>query len=340
MTALTQELARELYREQGVDIVIPDTYTSIEEEAFYGLFDVQSVVIPNSVVSIGESAFESCSLTSLEIPDSVTTIEKSAFEDNQLESVSMGDGVSSIGEKAFRGNELTNVDFGNGLTTIGDKAFANNNLESIALPESLLSIGDNAFQANQLTDNLLIPDSVVFIGANAFAGNEITSFYLPSSAIGLSDEWDGGAGSSLEVIYVSETNPRTSISQNYDVIIVPDDLDDDGFVDVELTDVNVSTYQMWTYSGGVDLQTFQGLTFSDQSSPRWNATQAVEVESEFDVLLEGAGRRDGLYRVISANESGIITGITTWSTADQLTSNGYEEIFNTDFNGNGTIDFV
>ena len=59
---------------------IPNSVTSIGDSAFYGCEGLTSVTIPNSVTSIGEYAFDYCSrLTSVTIPNSVTSIGYRAF---------------------------------------------------------------------------------------------------------------------------------------------------------------------------------------------------------------------------------------------------------------------
>ena len=61
-------------------IVIPDSVTSIGEGAFSGCSSLTDIAIPDSVTSIGDSAFSNCrSLTSIVIPDSVTSINKYTF---------------------------------------------------------------------------------------------------------------------------------------------------------------------------------------------------------------------------------------------------------------------
>ena len=64
-----------------------------------------NTVIPNSVTSIGGSAFSGCyGLTSITIPNSVTSIGSSAFyKCSSLTNVTIGNSVASIGESAFSG---------------------------------------------------------------------------------------------------------------------------------------------------------------------------------------------------------------------------------------------
>ena len=104
---------------------IPNSVTSIGGSAFYGCSNLTSVAIPNSVTSIGGSAFERSSLTSVTIPNSVTSISHSAFEHcSSLTSVTIGNGVTSIGGWAFAEcKSLTSVTIGNGVTSIGYGAF-------------------------------------------------------------------------------------------------------------------------------------------------------------------------------------------------------------------------
>ncbi len=61
-------------------VVIPDSVMSLGDRAFYDCSNLTSVEIPNSVTSIGNAAFYYCdNLTSIEIPSSVTSIGNSAF---------------------------------------------------------------------------------------------------------------------------------------------------------------------------------------------------------------------------------------------------------------------
>ena len=82
--------------------------------------------IPNSVTSIGDHAFSSCSsLTSVTIGNSVTSIGEGAFSNcSSLTSVTIGNSVTSIGHDAFWNcDSLTSVTIPNSVTEIGEYAF-------------------------------------------------------------------------------------------------------------------------------------------------------------------------------------------------------------------------
>jgi len=87
----------------GGDVSIPNSVTSIGSSAFYDCDGLTSVTIPNSVTSIGDHAFQSCEgLTSITIPNSVTSIGDRAFNGcTGLTSVTIPNSVTSIGDHAF-----------------------------------------------------------------------------------------------------------------------------------------------------------------------------------------------------------------------------------------------
>lgn len=83
--------------------IIPDDVVSIGDSAFFGCQDLLSIVIPESVTSIGDAAFYNCDgLTSIVIPDGVTYIGDDAFRNcDNLENVVIGKGVQTIGNSVF-----------------------------------------------------------------------------------------------------------------------------------------------------------------------------------------------------------------------------------------------
>ena len=152
--------------------VIPNSVTSIGGSAFSTCYSLTSVTIPSSVTSIGDYAFQSCtSLTSVTIPNSVTSIGGSAFGScRSLTSVTIPDSVTSIGSYAFSAcTSLTSVTIGTGVTRIGNNAFDRCfSLTSVAIPSSVTRIDSNAFQNCTSLTSVTIPSSVTRIDDYAF----------------------------------------------------------------------------------------------------------------------------------------------------------------------------
>ena len=110
---------------------------------------IRSYIIPSSVTSIGDSAFEGCfSLRNIAIPSSVTSIGKSAFSGcTYLSSLVIPDSVVTIGTHAFCGCEsLTHLVIPSSVKSIGEGAFYGcSSLDSIFIPKGLINMGKYAF---------------------------------------------------------------------------------------------------------------------------------------------------------------------------------------------------
>ena len=173
--------------------------------AFEGCTSLRSLVVPESVISIGESAFDGCtSLSSLVIPNRLVSIKGNLFcgwygelkclssffiyennvlfDENKSTIISFRDqdatsyvipaGVTSIGNSAFYGcSSLSSLVIPDSVTRIGNCAFKDCEfLRSLVIPDSVTSIGDCAFEGCESLSSLVIPDSVTSIGEHAFCG--------------------------------------------------------------------------------------------------------------------------------------------------------------------------
>ncbi len=182
------------YGKQQTELVIDETIngtkiTSIGKKAFYQNTKLKKITIPDSVTSIGSSAFEDCSgLTGVYITDLLAwckidfgdydanplSYAHHLYVDNvELKILTIPNEITEIKPYVFRGcSGLTSITIPNGVTSIGQSAFSGCSLlESITIPDSVTSIGASAFSGcNGLTGDLKIPDGVTSIGDDAFYG--------------------------------------------------------------------------------------------------------------------------------------------------------------------------
>ena len=167
-------------------IIIPDSVTSIGDGAFSECHSLKSINIPDSVTRIGYSAFKSCGgLTSISIPPSVTTIEDGTFLGcHSLRNINIPDTVTRIGRSAFEDcDSLTSINIPPSVTTIEDGTFLGcHSLRNINIPDTVTSIEDYAFSECNSLKNINIPNGVTWIGDSAFFYcNFLTSINIPDS---------------------------------------------------------------------------------------------------------------------------------------------------------------
>lgn len=154
---------------QLTTLILPDSLTRIEDDTF-AYNQLTDVTLPSNLTFL--SGFSNNLLESIDIPNTVVTIGEDAFEENLFSSIEIPEGVTSIGFNAFEYNQLTSVTLPSSLITIGIQAFAYNLLENITIPNNVTTIETNAFRFNDLV-GIELPNSVTFIGPRAFEYNNI-----------------------------------------------------------------------------------------------------------------------------------------------------------------------
>ena len=168
----------------GTDVVIPKTInstsvTAIGDEAFYNEENqLKSVIIPDSVINIGNGTFAMTSLSHVTIPDSVTTIYTNAFGDSGLTSVFIPESVTIF--ESQDPDEWSGETFAYGT-----------NLKTIVIPGSVSNLSMGMFwEVRTLTDVVLM-DGVDTILFHAFNMTGISTIEIPSSVNNIYSSWEG-----------------------------------------------------------------------------------------------------------------------------------------------------
>ena len=133
--------------------------------------NLKSIVIPDSVTSIGDGAFSTdVSLSDVVLSKNLETIGDGAFINNErLSSITLPYSLKSIGEYAFSGSGLQDIEFPNSITEIKESVFeCCHSLKSVKFTTNITKIGNSAFANCPLLKKINIPNSVTSIEYHAF----------------------------------------------------------------------------------------------------------------------------------------------------------------------------
>ena len=207
------------------NIHIPNSVTSIGNSAFDFCRGFTSIIIPKSVTSIGNDAFSSCNgLTSVTIPNSVTRIGDRAFSGcSGLTSIKIPNSVTNIGSCVFQycsGLDSMIVENGNTMYDSRDNCNAiirkhNNELiigcRNTVIPNSVTSIGNDAFSRCTSLTSITIPNSVTSIGDFAFYEcSGLTSITISNSVTSIGTQTFAGC---VGLISIQIPNTVTTIGE-------------------------------------------------------------------------------------------------------------------------------
>ena len=200
------------------EIDLPESIVEIGGLAFYLCSKLEIANIPSRIKEIPPSMFAECNLQSIIIPQGVTSIGNCAFSHNPFKNINIPDSVISIGELAFECCEkLESINIPDSVETIGPSAFqACSSVTEIRLSKSLKIIEDSSFRFLNKIEELIIPEGVTVIKNYAF-GNllNLKSLTLPRTLTSISENAFEAAGSFSKKVNVHISEYDTWLNNGF-----------------------------------------------------------------------------------------------------------------------------
>ncbi len=235
-------IERNTFLSSGItSVIIPKSVKEIGSSCFFDCSELIDVKILGAE-KIGEFAFNNCySIESIELPDNLLTIGGNAFYNcENLKTITIPKGVEDISFGLFElCYSLKTITILGKIKTVGSSAFSGcKELREIILPETITSIGEDAFNNCKKLSTLYIPASVKAITRPFIncAPNLILYFgHSNIDSFGVGDKYwncyDVNTSTVLEckTSYTYEQYIQDLLSQEENTIspIVPPSLEDD-----------------------------------------------------------------------------------------------------------------
>lgn len=165
----------------------PEKVTRIGNYAFGNTLLSGALVIPNDVIEIGERAFESTNISSLELPHNLKSIGGYAFASctSLAGALSLPESLKELGPGAFNYCKLLSgtLTIPSGIKRIPSSVFESCRFTgSLIIPEGVTDIDDYAFNGCHFNGKLTLPNSLKKIGSSAFNGCKFQGeLYIPSN---------------------------------------------------------------------------------------------------------------------------------------------------------------
>ena len=189
-------------------LVIESGPKIIDEYAFFGWSNLQTVTLPDTLTEIREGAFERCGMMEITIPRNVKKLGVAAFFDcRQLRTITFNSRLTAVGREAFFGcRKLSTIIINENMTDICDGMFKEcEGITRIDIPETVGIIGNSAFESCSGLSSAIIggafgePSSnakaakKVAIGTKAFKGcGGMKKIVIPPSVTKIADDaFDG-----------------------------------------------------------------------------------------------------------------------------------------------------
>jgi hypothetical protein len=164
-------------------VILPDSLVTLGERAFFRCYNLQKVVVPKKVKEIKYQAFyDNYYLRDLTLPAGLTTIGNYAFQYcHSLDTLVMPDSLITLSYQAFYNcSRLKSVTIKDKVTAIPNEVFSEcDRLAEVILPNTITSIGNYAFYDCFSLRSIKLPDNLRSIGYQTFYNCAFDSIIFP-----------------------------------------------------------------------------------------------------------------------------------------------------------------
>lgn len=230
MAALPNDMFRNRYALQQV--VLPNSLISIGQYAFYGCYNLQDMVLPATLKYIYTYAFCNCdNFEHVVIPEGVTTVGSNAFEGcDALQTVKWPSTTTTILNSMFYHSGLESIEIPEGVTTIGWNVFYGTNLAKLECPSTLTAINGHAFADCASLSVVKLNEGLTSLGEEAFDNcDALTSIVLPSTLLDCNVPFDNCNNiktvtclALLPPTLVNNYNILYNVNKEYSILYVPE----------------------------------------------------------------------------------------------------------------------
>lgn len=196
---------------------------NIGDSAFSGCTGLTTLTLPETLTSLGNYAFSSCSglKGELKIPKSLNEVGQNAFNECRgITSLTFESDtqMTKIGDSAFygmftaptTGQQGVEIKLPESITEIGSSAFGSSNFTKITIGKKVKTIGNNAFSSAGVTEVVFEENGALeTIGKNAFSSTKITSIEIPATVKEIGDRAFSSCSSLTTVTFKEGSGSET-----------------------------------------------------------------------------------------------------------------------------------
>ena len=284
-----------------------DSYTTLGTHVFKNC-PLDAVTFPNTLKSIGEYAFESTNLKTVDLSNTqITSLPNGSFYDcEQLSDVKLPKELTYIGEKAFYKSTIASITFPPSLEKIGAWAFQNTQLTNVVIPTQYSSIEQGAFIDNANLTTVVINGLECYLAYQAFCNcSKLTDIYITSKEAPVAERYG----------FPFNNNPKVHVMKDF-VDIFSELKTSENYNPCNTTkfDSNLSLtlgkeWTTFTSAYNLDFSSVEGLTAYtakyNEANDAVALTPVKKVAAHTGLILKGEANTTYTLPILASNEAGL-----------------------------------